>query len=210
MFRFSVLFLVVCPLFADEAVKPRKEISLLRKTAPEIAIDASLNGKVKRLAQFRGKVVLLDFWAVWCGPCVGSFPHLRDLDESYREDGLEVVGVTAYQERFDFDTTSNKLKVVGEIKTDEEKGTFTVTGGLDRDRELKMLKNLLAHHELRFPMLVLSADEWKKTSATYGVQILPTTVLIDRLGVVRLVQHGTSEELFTELTGHIEKLLAER
>jgi thiol-disulfide isomerase/thioredoxin len=70
---------------------------LIGKPAPEIAPDFALNGRVARLADLRGKVVLLDFWAVWCGPCVSTFPHLRRWSAEYGNRGLEVVGLTYYQ-----------------------------------------------------------------------------------------------------------------
>jgi thiol-disulfide isomerase/thioredoxin len=45
------------------------------------------------LDQFRGKVLYVDFWASWCGPCVKSFPFLNKLDRDLKEQGLEVVGI---------------------------------------------------------------------------------------------------------------------
>ena len=45
------------------------------------------------LADFRGKYVLLDFWAVWCGPCHGDFPDIKLLNKTYKDHGLVVIGV---------------------------------------------------------------------------------------------------------------------
>jgi len=49
------------------------------------------NGGPLTLASLRGKVVLLDFWGEWCGPCVGSMPYLMKLYDKYRDKGLEII-----------------------------------------------------------------------------------------------------------------------
>jgi cytochrome c biogenesis protein CcmG/thiol:disulfide interchange protein DsbE len=53
-----------------------------------------LNGKPLDLAAFRGKVVLLDFWATWCAPCLKEIPHFVDLQNRYRDRGLQVIGIS--------------------------------------------------------------------------------------------------------------------
>jgi thiol-disulfide isomerase/thioredoxin len=43
----------------------------------------------------KGRVYLVEFWAVWCGPCIGNIPHLNALQQKYRRDGLVVIGFTS-------------------------------------------------------------------------------------------------------------------
>ena len=58
-------------------------------------LDFELPGKTSsvKLSDFKGKVVYLDFWASWCGPCKQSFPWMNAMQEKYRSQGLEIVGV---------------------------------------------------------------------------------------------------------------------
>lgn len=60
---------------------------------PDITLP-DLNGNSVRLSEFKGKVVILDFWATWCGSCVAEIPHFRELYETYHDRGLEIVGVS--------------------------------------------------------------------------------------------------------------------
>jgi thiol-disulfide isomerase/thioredoxin len=63
------------------------------KPLPKITLQ-DFNGRPIKAASFKGNVVVLDFWATWCGPCIAEIPALNRLQEKYGSRGLKVVGVT--------------------------------------------------------------------------------------------------------------------
>lgn len=65
--------------------------------APDFTL-ASLDGEPIRLADLRGRPVIVNFWASWCGPCIEEFPLLRDAAARHAADGLAVVGIV-YRDR---------------------------------------------------------------------------------------------------------------
>ncbi|MBK5100870.1 MAG: TlpA family protein disulfide reductase [Desulfobacteraceae bacterium] len=62
-------------------------------TAPDFSLP-DLSGNMTSLAQYRGRVVVVDFWATWCPPCKMSIPELVKLQEKYRDKGLVVLGIS--------------------------------------------------------------------------------------------------------------------
>src|SRR5438876_2938512 len=63
------------------------------RPAPQFSL-ANLDGKNVSLKDFANKVIVVDFWATWCGPCREEIPHLNKLYENYRGKGLVVVGIS--------------------------------------------------------------------------------------------------------------------
>jgi cytochrome c biogenesis protein CcmG, thiol:disulfide interchange protein DsbE len=61
--------------------------------APDFTLP-QLDGQTLRLSSYRGRVVLLDFWATWCVPCREQIPHFIELQDKYRADGFEIIGVS--------------------------------------------------------------------------------------------------------------------
>ncbi len=72
--------------------KRQARLDMIGKPAPEIE-GKDVDGKPVRLADLKGKVVLVDFWATWCPPCVASFATLRQLAHEYKDRGFAILGV---------------------------------------------------------------------------------------------------------------------
>jgi len=109
-------------------VKPDKE----RKQAPDFTLKDA-NGHTVRLSDYRGKVVLLDFWATWCGPCKIEIPWFQEFERQYKDKGFAVIGVAMDEEGWNVvkpfaqHMSINYRVVVG----DDAIGDLYANGGID-------------------------------------------------------------------------------
>lgn len=78
------------------ALKPENE----RRTAPDFALKDA-NGRTVHLSDYKGKVVLLDFWATWCGPCKLEIPWFMEFQRQHKDKGFEVVGISMDEDGWD-------------------------------------------------------------------------------------------------------------
>lgn len=76
--------------------KPAVDTSQLQAAPAWALVD--LAGKPVTSESLKGKVVIVDFWATWCGPCRAAIPHLMELHKTYKNKGFEVVGVSLDQQ----------------------------------------------------------------------------------------------------------------
>lgn len=76
--------------------KLRKDPTLgwIDQVLPDFPPTVDLEGKPISLTDYRGKVLLLDFWAVWCGPCIGEMPNVKEVYEKYHDKGFDVIGIS--------------------------------------------------------------------------------------------------------------------
>ena len=164
------------PLELESAEEFRE---LIGKPAPEIeAIDLD-SGRPVTLAEFRGKVVVLDFWGYWCGSCTVNMPRLMDLRRGYEGRPLAIVAFhdQSVQSRAEYD---RKIEMVRQRLWGGRDLPFRVV--LDRpDPTYRDDPNVMGHGA---------------TIRRYGVRGYPTLLVIDRDGtLVARVKHGEHDRL---------------
>jgi thiol-disulfide isomerase/thioredoxin len=180
------LYRKVMEIVAGSGISEKKLIQKVEsiktsEPAPEIVVEEWLGENTANLKELRGKVVLVDFWATWCVPCISTFPKLRGWYKKYQPKGFEIIGVTQY------------YGSAGERRV-------TPLQELDFVREFK------SEHKLPYSLAISSKGE---TQGQYGVKALPTTILLDRKGFVRYIGIGAGQEEAENIQEMLDKLIAE-
>jgi thiol-disulfide isomerase/thioredoxin len=160
--------------------------------AAPLAVEAWVNGEPLTDEDLKGKVVLLDFWAVWCGPCIATFPHLREWQEKYAEQGLVIIGLTRYY-NYAWDEESGRA-----ARSQEE---------VAPEKEQEMLVKFAEQHDLHHRFAI---QQDASMSDYYAVSGIPHVVVIDQEGKVRLYKIGSGEENAKAVEEMIAQLLAKK
>jgi thiol-disulfide isomerase/thioredoxin len=153
----------------------KKLAALIGKDAAPLTVETWVNGAPLTSGDLDGKVVLLDFWAIWCGPCIATFPHLREWQEKYGDKGLVIIGLTRY---YDYEWN------------DDDERAAKAEGDITPEAEQEMLKKFAAHHNLKHRFGIQKDNA---LSEYYGVTGIPHVVVIDQQGKVRMMRVGSGE-----------------
>jgi uncharacterized protein (TIGR03067 family) len=168
------------------ALHASRRVMLEGQPAPELTGVVGWKGRPVKLADLRGKYVLIDFWGYWCDPCVYYMPVLMDLQEKFGDKGLAIISVHVDMDG-DVDTAAKLDAKTAAIKS-------SLWGGKD----------------LPFPTALSKGQDTPDgydglTAAQYGVLSYPTTILIDREG--KVVGEFAEASDVKSAEAEIEKLL---
>ena len=167
-------------LVADGSGNVPHYVSPLKgKPAPNFALE-DLSGKKVSFDSYRGKAVLLNFWATWCGPCKIETPWLVELRNQYAPQGFEILGISTEGD---------------DLKPDDKEGWAH-----DKAAIAKFVK------EMRVPYPVLINGDSLATQYG-GLDAMPTSFFVDRNGTVVAAQMGLTSK--DDIEANIRKALGE-
>ena len=170
----------------------KRQVELIGQDAAPLKIETWVNGPPVTDADLKGKVVFLDFWAVWCGPCIATFPHLKEWNEKYADKGLVMIGVTKYY-NYKWDEDAKKAIRIDE---DDEK----ISPAAEQAMLVKFAESYGLKHRFGIQPDSTLADY-------YGVTGIPHVVVIDQQGKIRLMKVGSGEENAQAIGEMLDKLL---
>lgn len=160
---FGILLVITIAIFANDGPE-------VGQAAPQFQ-GTTFDGKKIELTDFKGKVVLIDFWASWCGPCRKEMPFLIELYHRYGKSSFEIVAINIDENLDNAETFMDQLP----------KG-------------------------IRFTVL---KDPQQEIPPKYQIKGMPTSILLDKKGIIRFWHTGFKESYEEDYVSEINELLKE-
>ena len=168
-------------LVADAGGNAPQYISPLKgKPAPAFTLE-DLGGKKVSLADYKGKAVLINFWATWCGPCKIETPWLVELRNQYAGQGFEVLGISTE----------------GDDLAPDDKAAWV--------KEKAAIAKFVKEEKMPYPVLI-NGDSLSKPYG--GLDSMPTSFYVDRNGTIVAAQMGLTSK--DDMEANIRKALGAR
>ena len=138
-----------------------------------------LEGKTFKLEDKKGKVVLVNLWATWCGPCIAEMPHLKEMQEKYQDKGFEVLGLNT-----------------GDNETGEAE-------------PVEKIKAFIAQKQLNYPIGYADENFFSQMLKITRMSGIPQSILINREGKMTGIFKGGGSAVISQIKETVEKTMSE-